>query len=67
MQAKAVRVDTQLWGGRRHFARQALQAQQFLTRSWPQRNPMGARGGLQNPQRPIGVRFGEVGSALVLR
>jgi len=60
-QAKAVRVDTQLWGGRRDLARQALQGKQFLTCSWAQRNPIGARGGLQRPQRPIGGRFGEIG------
>jgi hypothetical protein len=30
MEAKAVRVDTQLWGGRPGSARQALQAQYFF-------------------------------------
>ena len=30
MEAKAVRVDAQLWGGRPGLARQALQAQYFL-------------------------------------
>ena len=60
MEAKAVRVDTQLWGGRHGSARQALQAQHFLPSAWAQRNPIGARGGLQRPQRAIGVRFGEV-------
>jgi hypothetical protein len=58
VQAKAVRVDMQLRAGRRDCARQALQAQQFLPSSWAQRNTIGARGGLQSPQRPIGVRFG---------
>ena len=63
VQAKAVRVDMQLRGGRPDCARQALQAQQFLPSSWAQRNTIGARGGLQSPQRPIGVRFGEVDPA----
>ena len=61
MEAKAVRVDAQLWGGRPGCARQALQAQHFLPSSWAQRNPIGARGGLQRCERAIGVRFGEVG------
>jgi hypothetical protein len=61
MQAKAVRVATELWGGRPGLARQALQAQHFLPSSWAQRNPIGARGGLQSFERPVGVRFGEVG------
>ena len=61
MQAKAVRVDTQLWGGRPGCARQALQAQHFLADAWSERNPIGARGSLQRRQRPIGGRFGEVG------
>jgi hypothetical protein len=38
-----------------------LQAQHFLPSAWAQRNTIGARGGLQSPQRAIGVRFGEVG------
>jgi len=61
MEAKAVRVDTQLSGGRPGCARQALQAQHFLASAWSERNPIGARGGLQRPQRPIGARFSEVG------
>ena len=61
MEAKAVRVGTttlRRWPG---LARQALQAQHFLPSARTERNPIGARGGLQRPQRPIGVRFGEVG------
>jgi hypothetical protein len=61
VEAKALRVDTQLWGRRPGCARQALQAQHFLASAWSERNPIGARGGLQRPQRPIGVRFSEVG------
>ena len=61
MEAKAVRVDSQLWGGRPGFARQALQAHHFLASARPQRNPVGARGGLQGCDRAVGVRFGEVG------
>src|SRR4029450_3497934 len=57
----AVRVDPQLWSGRPGCARQALQAQHFLASPRPQRNTIGARGGLQSLQRAIGVRFGEVG------
>jgi hypothetical protein len=34
MQAKAVQVDSQLWGGRPSLARQAFQAQHFLPGSW---------------------------------
>ena len=34
MQAKAVRVDTQLWSGGPGRARQALQAQHFLPGAW---------------------------------
>src|SRR5262249_25061025 len=53
MQAKAVRVDTQLWGGRRDLARQALQGKQFLTCSWgPQRNPIGARAACRDRSAP---------------
>ena len=65
MEAKAVRVGTQLSGGRPGCARQALQAQHFLASAWAQRDTVGARGGLQRPQRALGIRFGEVG--LVLR
>ena len=61
MEAKAVRVDTQLWRGRHGSARQALQAQHFLPSAWAQRNTISARGGLQRPQGAIGIRFGEVG------
>jgi hypothetical protein len=61
MEAKAVRVDTQLWGGRPGSARQALQAQYFLPSAWAERNPIGARGRLQRCERAIGVGFGEVG------
>jgi hypothetical protein len=61
VEAKALRVDTQLWGRRPGCARQALQAQHFLPSSWAERNPVGARGGLQRSERPIGLRFGEVG------
>ena len=61
MEAKAVRVDAQLRGGRPGCARQALQAQHFLASAWAQRDTVGARGGLQSPQRAIGGRFGEVG------
>ncbi len=43
MQAKAIRVDTQLSGGRADCARQALQAQHFLPSSRAERNPIGAR------------------------
>src|SRR5262245_19835171 len=43
MEAKAVRVDTQLWGGRHGSARQALQAQHFLPSAWAQRNTISAR------------------------
>src|SRR4029077_3903856 len=46
VEAKALRVDTQLWGRRPGCARQALQAQHFLPSSWAERNPVGARGGL---------------------
>jgi len=46
-------VDAVTWLGRL--------CKQFLTCSWAQRNPIGARGGLQRPQRPIGGRFGEIG------
>src|SRR5262245_31119944 len=60
MEAKAVRVDTQLWGGRHGSAWQALQAQHFLPSAWAQRNTISARGGLQRPQGAIGIRFGEV-------
>src|ERR1043166_3482046 len=43
MEAKAVRVDTQLWGGLSLCARHALQAQPFLSRSLPERDAVGAR------------------------
>jgi len=42
MEAKAVRVDTQLWGGRPGCARQALQAQHFLPSSWSECDTIGA-------------------------
>ena len=61
MEAKAVRVDTQLWGGRPGLARQALQAQHFLPSARAEGNTISARGSLQSPQRAIGIRFGEVG------
>src|SRR5215831_12725902 len=61
MEAKAVRVDTQLWEGHSGYARHACQAQNFLPGAWAEGDPVGARGGLQRSERPIGVRFGEVG------
>ena len=61
MEAKAVRVDTQLRARHPFCARQALQAQHFLPSSRTQRDTIDARGGLQSSQRPIGGRFGEVG------
>ena len=50
MEAKAVRVDTQLRGGRPGCARKALQAQHFLAGSWAEGNTIGARSRLQRPQ-----------------
>src|SRR5262247_4555839 len=61
MQAKAVRVNTQLWGRCLSCARQALQAQHFLSGAWAEGDTISARGGLQRLERPIGVGFGEVG------
>ena len=61
MEAKAVRVDTQLWSGRRDCARQALEAQNFLPSAWAEGNMISALGRLQSPQGASGVCFGEVG------
>ena len=61
MEAKAVRVDTQLWSGGPGRARQASQAQHFLPGAWAEGDTISARGGLQGPQGAIGVCFGEVG------
>jgi hypothetical protein len=61
MEAKAARVDTQLWSGGPGRARQALQAQHFLPGAWAEGDTISARGGLQSPQGAIGVCFGEVG------
>jgi hypothetical protein len=61
MEAKTERVDTQLRGRRPGLPRQALQAQHFLAAARAQGNPIGARGGLQSLERPVGIRFGEVG------
>jgi hypothetical protein len=47
MEAKAVRVGTQLRGGWPVCARHALQTQHFLSRPWPKRDAVGARGRLQ--------------------
>ena len=47
MEAKAVRVGTQLRGGWPVCARHALQTQHFLPRPWPERDAVGARGRLQ--------------------
>src|SRR5262245_30722109 len=60
MQAKAVRVNTQLWGRCLSCARQALQAQHFLSGAWAEGDTLSARGSLQRLERPIGVGFGEV-------
>src|SRR5262245_55401220 len=52
MEAKAVRVDMLLWGGRPGCARHALQAQHFLASARPQRNTIGARGGCRARNAP---------------
>ena len=65
MQAEAVRISAQ--GHRISFvpARYGSQAQHLLSRARPQRDAIGAGGGLQGRERVIGIDVGHVGHALL--
>ena len=67
MQAKAIRVDTQLWGGRADCARQALQAQHFLPSSRAERNPIGARESISLLAYPMCLTNNKVNKCIITR
>ena len=60
-----MRVGAQGWCRGFVWVQQALQTQHLLLRSWPRRNPVGARGCLQGQKASFPIRVGEVGPVLL--